>query len=447
MHKGAAVLLAVLMCAGSMARAAEWETVELPEGVKVWDMDMQGSVLWFSSQGLGLVGYDAGEWLTHRQSEGGIRNDRWNYRVFVTADGGKWITRDSGSTLDRLDDAGTFSDKTDDVWRYYDYEEELANKRVFSAAEDSQGRMWFGMRDENLSRTGVLELFIDHADTTAADDEWFHYDNVWTPDSTSFAGDDVRALMVDDRDRLWIGYYGSGIDMWDYGDPTVFADDEWTHFTESDGLPGDDVHTFGLGSDGSIWAGTLEGLAVLDEISGVWVAIEGLPGNQARALSEDAQGHMWVGTDEGVAMLYANRTVAFTYTPQDGLADERVDHLSVDRNSGDIWAVTMNTVADETTLNRFRSGIVEGTGALFVYPNPWREGVSEEHIHVYGAPEGSLVEIYDITGEKVAELARSEPYIWNSLDESLNEVPSGVYLVRVEQPDGRTEMVKLAIVR
>ncbi len=447
MHRGTIALMALVLCAACAAQAAEWESVSLPGGVKVWDMDSEGSMLWFSTQGLGLVGYNDGTWVTHSQSDGGIRSDNWNYGLLVTADGEKWVTRDGNSTLDRLRDNGTFSYKDDDVWSYYSYPADLANNRVFSSAEDSEGRLWFGMRDENLSRTGVLELFIDNSDTTATDDEWFHYDNVWTPDSTSFGGDDVRALMVDDQDRLWIGYYGSGIDLWDYGNPRVFADDTWTHFAEEDGLPEDDVHTFWAASDGTIWAGTLGGLAVFDEGSGTWTVIEGLPGSQARAIAEDAQGHIWVGTNEGIAMLYANRDVAFTYTTDDGLADEQVDHLAIDANSGDVWAVTKNTVADATTLNLFRSGIIEGTGALFVYPNPWREGVSEERIQIYGAPEGSLVEVYDLTGEKVAELPSSEPYIWDSLDESLNEVPSGVYLIRVELPGGRAEVLKLAIVR
>ncbi len=440
-------LAALLACVAGEAVAYDWEAVSVPDDVKVWDMDLEGGTVWLSSQGLGLIGYDGQEWVTHVQSDGGIRNNNWNYRVFVTSGGEKWITRDSGATLDRLDDAGTFSEKSDDRWWYYDYPEDLANKRVFSAAEDSEGRMWFGMRDENLNRTGILELFIDNEDTTSLDDEWYHYDNVFTPDSTSFGGDDVRALMVDDHDRLWIGYYGSGIDMWDYGDPTVFADDVWAHYEEEDGLPEDDVHTFWCGSDGSIWAGTLGGLAVLDEATGTWSTIAGLPGNQARAISEDAQGHIWVGTNQGVAMLYANRTVAFTYTTDDGLADEQVDHLSVHPASGDVWAVTMNTVADQTTLNLFRSGIVEGTGSLFVYPNPWREGESDGPVQIYGAPEGSRVEIYDITGEKVAELGASEPFTWDSLDGSLNEVPSGVYIVRVEPPGGDAELLKLAILR
>ncbi len=447
MHRGTIALIAIILCLAGSASSADWTSVSFPNNAKIWDMGIDGSVLWFSTQGQGLVGYDDGSWVTHTHSDGGIRSDSWNYGLLVSSSGDKWVTRDGSETVDRVSDNGTFSYKDDDVWTYYSYPEQLANRRVFSSAEDSEGRAWFGMRDENLSRTGILELFIDNSDTTSADDEWFHYDNVWTPDSTSFGGDDVRTLMVDDQDRLWIGYYGSGIDLWEYGNPRVFADDSWTHFAEEDGLPEDDIHTFWQGSDGTIWAGTLGGLAAYDEQSGTWTVVSGLPGSQARAVSEDAQGHIWVGTNDGVAMLYANRAVAFTYTTEDGLADEQVDHIAIDVSSGNVWAVTKDNVADETTLNVFHSGIVEGTGKLFVYPNPWREGVSENQIQLYGAPEGSLVEVFDVTGQKMVELPPSEPYIWDSLDESLNEVPSGVYLIRVEVPGGEAQIVKLAIIR
>ncbi len=447
MSRGIVALVVVLLCAPGGALSADWETVEFPAVEYIWDMTIDDGTLWFSTQGLGIVGYDGSTFVTHVQADGGIRNNKWNNSILVTSDGDKWVTRDGGSTVDRLDDNGTFSYKDDDVWSFYSYPDQLANSRPFSSTEDSQGRVWFGMRDENLNRVGVLELFIDNSDTTVLDDEWFHYDNVWTPDSTSFVGDDVRAVMVDDQDRLWIGYYGSGIDLWEYGDPRVFADDAWTHFAEEDGLPEDDIHSFWQGSDGTIWAGTLGGLAAYDEQSGTWTTVAGLPGNQARGISEDAQGHIWVATSAGIAMLYANRTVAFTYTTDDGLTDEQVDHISIDVDSGDIWAVTRDIVSGATTLHRFRSGIVEGTGKLFVYPNPWREGVSEERIQIYGAPDGSLIEVFDITGEKLAELPPSEPYIWDSLDDSLNEVPSGVYLIRVEVPGGEAEIVKLAIIR
>ncbi len=443
------VLLALVLLATTLfwvtdsASGGDWETVDTPNDVKIFDMDIEGGTIWLATHGEGLAGYDGDNWVTHKNEDGGIRRDSWNYRVYVDSENRKWVTRDSELTIDRLEDNGTFSNKTDDLWSYYNYPADLANKRVFSAAEDLSERVWFGMRDENHSSTGTLELYIDHGDTI----EWVHYDNAWTPDSTHFSDDDVRALVVDHDGRLWIGYNAAGIDVWDYGDPLTFADDEWVHYGEGSELPDDQVHTLAIGSDGRVWAGTLGGLGVFNPSSESWTTVDGLPGNQVRALAEDGQGHMWVGTNEGVAMLYGNLGVAYTYDESDGLADDRIDHIAVNRANGDVWAVSVNELIDDTDLNLLRSGITAGARNLFVYPNPWREAESAQMVQLYGAPEGSRVQILDLSGQLMAQLEPSEPYMWNSLDSSFDEVPSGVYIVRVRLPNGNVEFLKVAIIR
>ncbi len=438
-----AILAATLSGATSAALAGDWETVDTPNDVKIFDMCIEGGTIWLSTHGEGLAGYDGNSWVTHKVADGGIRKDSWNYRVYVDSEGRKWVTRDGEETIDCVDDNGTFADKTDDSWSYYSYPADLANKRVFSAAEDLSGRIWFGMRDENHSGIGTLELFVDHGDSV----EWVHYDNAWTPDSTHFSDDDVRALVVDQDGRLWIGYNAAGIDVWDYGDPLVFADDTWIHYSDENGLPDAQIHTLAVGSDGRIWVGTLGGLGVFNPSSGSWATVEGLPGTQVRAVSEDAQGHMWVGTDEGMAMLYGNLGVAFTYDESDGLVDERIDHVVADRTTGNVWAVSVNELIDDTSLNLLRSGITAESGHLFVYPNPWREGQSAQMVQIYGAPEGSHVEILDLSGQSMAKLEPNEPYIWDSLDSAFNEVPSGVYILRVALPNGSVEFLKVAIIR
>ena len=55
---------------------------------------------------------------------------------------------------------------------------------------------------------------------------------------------------------------------------------------------------------------------------------------------------------------------------------------------------------------------------------------------------------FDIAGEKVRELPSTrEPFRWDSLDADLNEVPSGVYIIRVETPSGEQLFTKVAIIR
>jgi hypothetical protein len=440
--------LAALVVAPSAGRGdGPWHGIVVPNSPKVLGMAIDRSTVWLSTQADGLIGYDRNLWVLHRQEEGGLRANNWNYTVFVDSRGRKWVTRDDNMAIDRLDDAGTYSYLDDDTWTYYSYPTELANKRVFSTAEGAEGEMWFGMRDENHSRPGTLELFIDGSDTTTIDDQWFHFDNVWTPDSTSFSDDDVRALAVDRAGRLWIGYYSNGVDVWDYGDYRTFSDDEWHHYTQADGLPSDLVHTLHVQPDGRVWVGTLGGLAVFNPSDGAWTRVEGLPGLQVLAIASDAQGHTWVGTDDGVAMLYTSGTVAVTYGTDDGIANPRVTSLVVDASHGTIWGVSEDEETGNTSLDVFDSGFGPQSGVFYLYPNPWREGQSTGPITIFGPPDRSKVEVLDLAGDKLRELASREPYTWDTLDGSENEVPSGVYVVRIETPAGDVTFLKAAVVR
>jgi ligand-binding sensor domain-containing protein len=313
-------------------------------------------------------------------------------------------------------------------------------------AEDADGNKWFGMRDENHNVAGTVECLVERSDSTTVDDEWFHFDNAWTPDSTEFSDDDVRAVAVDHAGRVWIGYYATGADAWDCGNLDTFADDSWDHYAVGTGLPSPLVHTIHVGPDGRVWVGTLGGLAVYSE-SGGWTTIGGLPGTQARAIDTDAQGHVWVGTDEGVAMLYSNGGVALTFDLEDGLPNSVIDALVVDKTTGRVWVLSSDESTQAASISSYDSGFVPQGGLVYVYPNPWKAAETSEPLNVFGVPNGSTVEVFDITGESVRTLGRTEPYQWDTLDDDGFEVPSGVYVLRVETPSDDRIFVKAAILR
>jgi hypothetical protein len=262
-----------------------------------------------------------------------------------------------------------------------------------------------------------------------------------------FADDDVRAVAVDEAGRLWIGYYASGVDVWDYRSPAVFADDSWRHFGSADGLASDLVRELHAGSDGRVWIGTLGGLSVYDPWSDSLTTIQDLPGLRVSAIDSDGRDHVWVGTDQGVAMLYRDGVVAYTYDHGDGIRDLAISELVVDRAGGVVWAVSSAEDTLRTTLNRLATAY-GSTDAFFVYPNPLKSDQQFVSFTIVGAPDGSTIEIFDLSGQKVRELDRGQgPYVWDTLDSSAIEVPSGVYIVRMETPDGRVAMTKAAVVR
>ena len=406
-------MMAALTAVACPAAAQEWTVFEVPNSAIVFDAAIEGNIVWLSTMRDGLIGYDGTTWVLHRAADcdSCMRSDKYNYSILVDSAGDKWTGRDGDNTVDRLDDAGTYSDKTDDSWSYYSCDDELVNCRVFSMAEDEGGNKWFGMRDEaHAAHNMTVELFVENSDTTV----WYHYDH--GQDSTHFHDDDVRAVAVDSANRLWIGYYASGVDVWDYGNPAFFADDSWEHYDRYNGLPNNSVSELHVGSDGRVWIGTGGGLSVYDPSSGALETVERLPGEEIRAIDSDARGHIWVGTDAGVAMLYRNGAVAFTY--------------------------------DEAALNRFVTEYASDPETFFVYPNPLRSDSPFVSVAIVGVPDGSTIEIFDVSGEKVRELGpRVEPYVWDTLDSSSFEVPSGVYVVRMESPEGRVAFTKTAVIR
>ena len=440
------------------AGAQVWQEVQLPENgpsggePKILDIAMEGSTVWFSTLRDGIMGYDGAEWVLHTREDGGLHSNNYRYVIFVDSDGDKWTSKDNSDfAVDRLDDGGSFLLKSDDTWTHYNSPTPLQSNRVFSMAEDSAGNKWFGIRDEGTvnSEPTTLELLVENDPDTTADDEWLAFDHF--DDESLFFDDDVRALAVDRENRLWIVYapegVGMGLDVWDFGDYYSIDDDTATHYGQLEGLPSRSVYDVHVGPDGRVWVGTEEGPAYLDPSTDQWVAIDDVTA-RTRSLASDAQGHIWAGTDEGMVMLYRSGEVVKTYTAlADGLHDNEISLVAVDQTDGTVWAVSVNAM-EETFLNVLESGFGPEP-RLFVYPNPWKAGdTAESSMNILGAPEGSTVEILDIMGQSVRKLgAVREPYVWNSLDDDLNEVPSGVYVVRVETPAGEMMFTKVAIIR
>lgn len=442
----------VAALAAPVAEAQEWRQVTLPDGPGsevpyITDVAMDGQTLWLSTKFDGLFAYDGATWVLHVDADGGLRSNAFHNTILISANGDKWTCKDGTHTVDRLDDGGTFSSKTDDAWTYYSTPPEFQTPRVFSMAQDLNGNMWFGMRDENFNQLTTLELLIEGDPSTTSDDEWLAYDR--GDSSAPFFTRDVRALELDRDGRLWIVYQSAGIDVWEFGDYHTYDDDTMTHYDNTQGLPSNAVRAVYAASDGRVWVGADGGLVVFDPSTDTWTDIVGVPGFRVNAIDGDAQGHIWIGTDEGAAMLYRSGEVLKTYTAfSSELPDDEITHIAVDQAGGTVWAVSFNNGTGTTALNILESGF--GPRArVFAYPNPWEESEApEKTIRILGVPDGSSVELFDITGQRVRKLdANREPFMWDSLDANLNEVASGVYIVRVVTPSGEQLFTKVAIIR
>jgi len=195
--------------------------------------------------------------------------------------------------------------------------------------------LWVGTRDGGLLRldlgTGAWTSFAHDA-----------------ADPGSLGDDQIYALYVDGKDRLWVGTE-VGLDRLDA------EGGAFTHFTpnpaDASSLSEGKVRSILQDDTGALWVGTSTGgLNRLDPVSGLFERFRhddkvrtSLAHDHVRAIVQDADGRIWVGTNEGLD-LFDPAHRSFTHYRQDAknpfsLADDHVLALAQDRG-GVLWVGT-----------------------------------------------------------------------------------------------------------
>jgi len=149
------------------------------------------------------------------------------------------------------------------------------------------------------------------------------------------AGDRVHSLFTDPDGTVWAGtsqglarQRGDALDLISL--PGV---DEATTVTALTRTP-----------DNALWIGTADrGLVrLLDGVQRLDAASSGLPDDRIRALTAGAGGDLWVGTSRGLGRLHAGRWT--TFTTRDGLPSDLINVLLQDRH-GNLWIGTQRGLA------------------------------------------------------------------------------------------------------
>ncbi|HET9678966.1 MAG TPA: diguanylate cyclase [Gammaproteobacteria bacterium] len=169
----------------------------------------------------------------------------------------------------------------------------LSNPVVWNITRNDEGVFWIGT-ESGLNRYNPETQTYQH----------FYHE----PDNpNSLAHNNVRDLLIDNRDRLWLATRGGGLDVY-YPDT-----DRFEHYQHEPGNP----YSLGtnyllviqLDADNGLWIGTAgEGLAYLDFVTGRvkhYRHIEGdphsLPENNVYEITPDGKGGYWLGTLGGLS--------------------------------------------------------------------------------------------------------------------------------------------------
>jgi signal transduction histidine kinase/CheY-like chemotaxis protein/ligand-binding sensor domain-containing protein len=145
---------------------------------------------------------------------------------------------------------------------------------------------------------------------------------------------DVMAVMVDHEGNIFIGTNGSGLLKVSAGSG------DYTRYTRSDGLGGNQVKVIFEDSNNNLWIGTASG-GVSRFDNGKFKTIDvdsGLSGNNIVAFCEDKDGNVWIGTHGKGINRYRDGIIS-SFDNSDGLSSNIVASIFEGKEGG-IWIGT-----------------------------------------------------------------------------------------------------------
>ncbi len=159
----------------------------------------------------------------------------------------------------------------------------MPQNTVLAVAQTSDGYLWLATEEGLVRFDGVKFTVFDKENTPP------------------LQANDIRALLVDRSDNLWIGTNGGGYSR--------YKDGSFTTFTTRDGLANDAILSLHEDPHGVIWIGT-HGGGMSRYANGKFQTLstkDGLPDDAVFSICTGPDGSLWVGTHSGLARLQNNR--------------------------------------------------------------------------------------------------------------------------------------------
>lgn len=205
-------------------------------------------------------------------------------------------------------------------YRLEELQEGLPQNSISSIVQAKDGYLWLGTYEGAVKFDGIKFTTLDR-------------NNV-----PELKANGILVMLVDREGTLWISTLGGGI--------VKYKDNEFTNYSEKDGLPSNVVYSMYESKDGGIWLGTDKGLSkIQDGKFTSYVDKDNSANNFIRSVYEDPNGSVWLGTDnQGVVIFQAGK---FIPCPQaEKLLVKSVRSVLRDLNNN-IW------VAGKEGLSRF----------------------------------------------------------------------------------------------
>jgi len=314
-------------------------------GVTAFVQDAQG-LIWIGTQE-GLNRFDGYEFSNfyHRIDDAKSLSHDQVWTLLVDQFGAVWVGTDAG-----LDIFVPSTQKFESVplTRSGGTVSVEAPLAVYALLEGTKGDLWVG------TNQGLVRLRSNEPPS------WIVHD---LNQPNSLGAGSVRALYLDESDRLWVGTDSGGVTMLDQNG---LVKKRFVHNPiDPNSLSENGVRAIHSDSLGRIWFGTYrEGISVYDERDDRWYRFkhdakdpDSLTGNRVRSLLRDAAGDLWIGTDGGLN-LWRPGSQGFQRYRSDlsnpkSLNDNTILSLFQDQG-GVIWVGTFNGISKwNATVEKF----------------------------------------------------------------------------------------------
>jgi len=226
---------------------------------------------------------------------------------------------------------------------------------VFCMAEDSRGNLFAGTKGN-----GIYEL--KGVESAPVNITFKGYSNV-PGDRNSLSNNDVYAILPDKKGRLWIGTYGGGLNLMEYGNNGYsFVNTNNSLLTYPRDL-GQKIRHVQEDAFGGIWMATTDGLMYFNPDSGKYHQlkfshfnkipgdIHSLGNNETHYIYRDKLDTLWIGTMGGGL----NQVISYpenelppkfrNYSREEGLSSDIILSITGDE-AGNLWLGTGNGLSN-----------------------------------------------------------------------------------------------------
>lgn len=324
-----------------------------------------------------------------------------------------------------------------------------AGVRIYGSEFDAEGNLWFvqSLVEEGLARITPSQQ-IQQIDITSI-----------------IETDEEQALSDLDISREGFVFFGSVNNGVIGYDPNTNSFNRITEGLGEGNLPRSDVKALRMDNQNRLWIGTTRGLRVLFNVGAFFdsgantdaqaiiieengVAQELLFEQTITDIEVDGSNNKWISTaTSGVFYLSSNGQETLLRFTKDNspLPSNNVQDIAIDDLSGRVYFATVNgLVAFEGTSTAPRETLEN----VYAFPNPVRPNFTG-NVTIDGLTANANVKITDIEGNLVFETtSEGGSVLWDTTAFGKYRVASGVYMVLITSEDNlETKITKIMVVR